>query len=272
MATEPGEVLDPYAEARMTVLEHLYELRKRVSLALIGVVVGFAVSWIFVEQIFAWLLIPLQTAAPDLALAEMHHKDLAEPFFALLKTAIFSGIFLSAPWILYQLWSFIAPGLYDNEKKIAIPFVTLATVFFVGGSSFCFFLVMPYGYKFLLDFSMEISQPELMMNEYLNLTTKLLLGFGFIFEMPVFSMFLSSIGVLTHRHLLKFWRYSVVIAFIISAMLTPPDVVTQSMMAVPLVFLYFVSVGVAWFFTTRREAAAAEAEAALDAEVEATEK
>jgi sec-independent protein translocase protein TatC len=256
---EPGPVAgDPYAEARMTVLEHLSELRRRVTYALIACVIGFAISWIFVEVIFDWLMIPLQKASADAQLAEMHHKDLAEPFFVLLKTAIFAGVFLAAPAILYQIWAFIAPGLYDHEKKMAVPFIVLATLFFVGGASFCFFLVMPYGYEFLLDFSSPVSKPELMMNEYLALTTKLLLGFGFIFEMPVFSMFLSGIGVLTHRHLLKFWRYSVVIAFIIAAMLTPPDVVTQTMMAGPLVFLYFVSVGVAWFFTTRREKREAE--------------
>lgn len=262
--SEQPQAMDPYAEARMTVLEHLSELRRRVVYALIAVVIGFAISWIWVEALFDFLLEPLRTATQDAELSQMHHKDLAEPFFALLKTAIFSGVFLAAPALLYQIWAFIAPGLYENEKKLAIPFVLLATFFFLIGTSFCFFLVMPYGYKFLLDFSATVSQPELMMNEYLTLTTKLLLGFGFIFEMPVFSMFLSSIGVLTHRHLLKFWRYSVVIAFIISAMLTPPDVVTQTMMAVPLVFLYFVSVGVAYFFTTRREKREALEAAALD--------
>lgn len=251
--------LDLQAEARMTVLEHLAELRRRVMWALVGLVVGFCISWAWVEPIFDYLLEPLRSATADQTLSEMHHKDLAEPFFVLLKTAIFSAIFLGAPWLLLQVWLFIAPALYDNEKKLGIPFAILAAIFFYAGASFCFFLVMPYGYRFLLDFSLEVSQPELMMNEYLALTTKLILGFGFIFEMPVFSMFLSGIGVLTHRHLLKFWRYSVVIAFIIAAMLTPPDVVTQTMMAVPLVFLYFVSVGVAWFFTTRREKAAAAA-------------
>ena len=247
---QPQQPLDPYAEARMTVLEHLSELRKRVGWALFGVLVGFAFSWTFVEVIFDFLLGPLRVATEDQTLSQMHHKDLTEPFFVLLKTAIFSGVFFAAPWILAQMWMFIAPALYDNEKKVVMPFTVIATLFFLGGTSFCFYLVMPYGYKFLLDFSLEVSKPELMMNEYLALTTKLILGFGFIFEMPVFSMFLSSVGVLTHRHLLKFWRYSVVIAFIIAAMLTPPDVVTQTMMAVPLVFLYFVSVLVAWFFTT----------------------
>lgn len=249
---------DPYAEARMTVIEHLVELRRRIFWAFLGVLLTFSISWIWVEEIFEFLLRPLQFAAQDASLAEMHHKDLAEPFFVLLKTALFSGVFFGAPWILYQLWAFVAPGLYPNEKKLAIPFTVLATVFFLLGSSFCFFLVLPYGYEFLLSFSLEVSKPELMMAEYMALTTKLVLAFGFVFEMPVFAMFLSSIGVLTHRHLLKFWRYAIVLAFIVAAMLTPPDVLTQTMMAIPLCILYGISVGVAWFFTTRREARLAE--------------
>ncbi len=253
--TEP--VLDPLAEARMTVFEHLAELRRRVGWTLVGLVFTFGVSWIVVEPIFEYLLEPLRAATADQSLAQMHHKDLAEPFFVLLKTAIFSAVFLGAPWILLQIWLFVAPALYDSEKKLAFPFTLIAALFFYGGAAFCFYLVMPYGYKFLLDFSLEVSKPELMMNEYLALTTKLILGFGFIFEMPVFSMFLSSIGVLTHHHLIKFWRYAIVLAFIIAAMLTPPDVVTQTMMAVPLVFLYGVSVIVAWGFTTQREKRAA---------------
>lgn len=251
--SESEVVFDPHAEARMTVFEHLSELRKRVGWAMLGVLVCFIISWTWIEPIFDYLLEPLRVATEDQTLSQMHHKDLAEPFFVLLKTAIFSAVFLGAPWILAQIWLFIAPALYDHEKKMAVPFTVIAALFFYGGTSFCFYLVMPYGYKFLLDFSLEVSQPELMMNEYLGLTTKLILGFGFIFEMPVFAMFLSAIGVLTHHHLIKFWRYAIVLSFIIAAMLTPPDVVTQTMMAVPLVFLYGVSILVAWFFTTRRE-------------------
>jgi len=257
MTETPLDGFDPHAEARMTVLEHLAELRRRVGWALLGVVIGFAFSWAFVEHVFEYLLEPLKNATADQTLSEMHHKDLSEPFFVLLKTAMFSGVFFAAPWILLQIWLFVAPALYDNEKKLAIPFTILAGLFFYGGSAFCFYLVMPLGYEFLLNFSLEVSKPELMMNEYLGLTTKLILGFGFIFELPVFAMFLSGIGVLTHRHLLKFWRYAIVLAFIVAAILTPPDVVTQTMMAIPLCILYFISVGVAWFFTTRRERAAA---------------
>ncbi len=251
MAAE--EEFDPYGDARMTVIEHLHELRRRVVWAAAGIVLAFIVSWTFVEDIFNFLMMPLQLAAQEEALAQMHHKDLAEPFFVLLKTAMFSAVFFSTPWLLLQAWTFVAPALYPKEKKYAIPFTILATGFFVLGASFCFFVVLPFGYEFLLSFSLDVSQPELMMNEYLGLTTRLVLAFGAVFEMPVVAMLLSAIGILTHRHLLKFWRYSVVLSFVIAAMLTPPDILTQTLMAVPLIVLYFVSVGVAWFFTTRRE-------------------
>lgn len=250
---EQEATVDPYAEARMSVLDHLAELRVRVIRSFVAIAIGFCISWIWVEPIFEFLLLPLRTAAPEAEFAQMHHKDLAEPFFVLLKTAIFTGLFVGLPVIIYQIWSFIAPGLYDHEKRTAVPFMFLSTLFFVAGSAFCFYVVMPEGYKFLLVFSEGISDPQLMMSEYLTITTKLIIGFGVIFQLPVFSMFLSSIGVLTHRHLLKFWRYAVVVSFIVAAMLTPPDVITQALMAGPMVLLYFISIGVAWYFTWRRE-------------------
>lgn len=229
----------------MTVLEHLGELRIRVVYAFIAIFVGFCISWMFREQLFEFLMQPLRQANVDSSLTEMHHKDLAEPFFALLKASIFGGVFMAAPALLYQVWAFIAPALYPDEKKFAVPFVVFATLFFVVGSGFCYYVVMPFGFEFLLGFT-EVSTPELMMNEYLALTTKLLLGFGFIFELPVFTAFLAQLGIINHTHLIRFWRYSVVIAFIVAAMLTPPDVITQAMMAGPLILLYTISIGVAY--------------------------
>ena len=260
---ETDEAVDPMDEARMSVIEHLTELRRRVGWALGGVFVVFCLSYTVIDPVFEFLLTPLQAATHDASLAQMHHKDLAEPFFVLLKTAIFSGVFFGAPWILLQIWLFVAPALYSHEKKHAIGFTLMATLFFYLGASFCFFIVMPYGFEFLLSIGDEISEPQLMMNEYLAITTKLILAFGFVFEMPVIAMFLSAIGLLTHRHMLKFWRYSVVLAFVLAAVLTPPDVATQTMMAIPLVVLYFISIGVAWFFTTRREAREAAELAAM---------
>ncbi len=236
---------NPYEEARMTILDHLRELRVRVIYVFIAVFVGFIISWIFREQLFDFLQRPLAHTSVDTELTQMHHKDLSEPFVVMLKTSIFGGVFLASPFILAQLWLFIAPALYPDEKKFAFPFIFFATFFFVAGASFCFFLVMPYGFDFLLKFT-DGSTPELMMKEYLSLVTKLLLGFGFVFELPVITAFLAKMGIITHVHLIRFWRYAIVIAFIVAAMLTPPDVITQTMMAGPLILLYTISIGVAY--------------------------
>jgi len=162
------------------------------------------------------------------------------------------GAILAAPAILYHIWKFIAPGLYPSEKRLVAPFVFFATVFFFIGAAFCYLVVLPFGYQFLLEFT-DISDPQIMMSEYFSTTTKLLFGFGLIFELPVFSMFLSALGVITHRTLLKYWRIAVVSAFLMAALFTPPDILTQSMMAGPLLLLYGLSIGVAWIFTRRRK-------------------
>lgn len=255
---------DPYAEARMSVFEHLRELRTRFLKSFIAIAVGFAICWTWAEPLFEFLLVPLRAAASEESLAQMHHKDLAEPFFVLLKTALLGGVFLAIPVVMYQMWSFVSPGLYDNEKKAILPFMVASTIFFVFGGSFCYWIVMPQGYGFLLGFSETVSQPELMMSEYLSLTSKLLIGFGIIFQVPVVTSFLARVGLITHVHLITYWRHSVVVSFIVAAILTPPDVVTQVMMAVPLVVLYSLSIIVAWYFTRQRQKKEA-AEAAEEA-------
>jgi sec-independent protein translocase protein TatC len=247
------EALD---EARMSIMEHLAELRTRLIYTIIAIFIGVIVCWFWVDQIFAFLMQPLQMAAPDgkLELANIHHKDLAEPVFAMLKTALVAGIFATSPFSLYQLWKFISPGLYTHEKKLAIPFVLLATIMFFGGAAFCYYLVLPYGYQFLMTFGVEISsEAQLMMSEYLGLTTKLLLVFGVVFELPVLAMFLSAMGVIDHKTLLKHWRAAVIGSFVLGAFLTPADPMTQMLLAVPLTILYFISVGVAFFFAKKRE-------------------
>lgn len=251
------ETPDPYADARMSVFEHLRELRVRFLKSFVAIAVGFGICWTWAEPLFQFLLIPLQNAAPEAELAQMHHKDLAEPFFVLLKTSILGGVFIALPVVIFQLWSFVSPGLYDHEKKTLLPFMVSSFFFFLLGSTFCFVVVMPQGYEFLLGFSETVSQPELMMSEYLGLTSKLLIGFGIIFQLPIVTSFMAKVGLITHRHLITYWRHSVVASFIVAAILTPPDVVTQVLMAVPLCVLYFLSIGVAWYFTRQNERKAA---------------
>ncbi len=241
-------------EARMSIIEHLAALRTRLLYSLVWLGIGFVFSWFFREPLFDFLLEPLRIGAETTELAaDIHHKDLAEPIFVFLKMCFLTGVFAGAPGIFYNIWKFIAPALYKDEKRIAIPFVVAATVFFFGGGAFCYYVVLPHGYNFLLQFSADISQPELMMQEYFAITTKLLFGFAVIFELPVFSTFLSAIGVITHRTLLRYWRVAVVGAFAMAALFTPPDVITQGMMAGPLVVLYGLSVFSAWLFSRGEE-------------------
>lgn len=246
------EALD---EARMSIIEHLGELRTRLIRVIIAVFIGVIVCWFFVGEIFDFLLQPLQLAVPEgrIDTGNIHHKDLAEPFFAMLKTAVLAGIFATTPFSLYQLWKFISPALYKHEKRVAIPFVVMGTAFFFGGAAFCYYVVLPFGYNFLLIFGLEIaSEPQLMIAEYLTLTTKLLLVFGVVFEMPVIAMFLSALGVIDHNTLLRHWRAAIIGSFVLGAFLTPADPMTQMLLAGPLTILYFLSVGVAWIFATRR--------------------
>ncbi len=252
------EALD---EARMSIIEHLAELRTRLIYSIIAVFIGVIGCWFFVEHIFEFLKQPLLMAAPDgqIELSNIHHKDLAEPIFAMLKTALIAGIFATSPFTLFQLWKFISPGLYTHEKKLAIPFVVLATLFFFGGAAFCYYFVLPYGFQFLMAFGLGVeSTPQLMMSEYLSLVSKLLLVFGAVFELPILAMFLSAMGVIDHNTLLRHWRAAVIGSFIAGALLTPADPMTQILLAVPLCILYFISIGVAFFFARKREEKNAE--------------
>ncbi len=242
---------DPVEATRAPFIEHLRELRTRVIISIVAVAVGVGVTWTWVEEIFFFLLRPLRTAASSPALAQMHHRNLTEPFYVLMKTALFAGIILAIPVILWQIWQFIGPGLYPKERKLAVPVVALATLFFVAGAAFCYYFVLPFGYEFLLKFGEDVSTPELMMQEYLDLTTKMLLAFGAIFQMPIISTILARIGLINGKMMLGFWKYALVICFVIGALLTPPDVISQILLAGPMMGLYAISVGCAFVFGKR---------------------
>lgn len=248
-----GENATNLADVRMSFLEHLGELRRRVVFSLIAVVIAFGICWLFVFDIFEFLKQPLVIAAPEAHQANLHQLDLAEVFFTLLKTAILAAVFVASPAVLYQIWKFVAPGLYPNEKRAVIPFILMGTVFFFLGAAFCYYIVIPLGYGFLFEFSADIADPVLTIEHYFSLTIKLLLAFGIVFELPVATYFLSAVGIVTHHTLIKQWRIAVVVAFVLAAMLTPPDVLTQALLAGPMILLYGFSIGIAWFQTRRRE-------------------
>jgi sec-independent protein translocase protein TatC len=167
---------------------------------------------------------------------------LPEAFFTYLKVALLSGIILSTPVIFYQFWVFVAPGLYEKEKRHMIPIVFLSTFFFVGGSFFGYFIVFPYGFKFFLGFASEIIRPLPSMREYLSFASKLLLAFGLVFELPLIITFLAKLGMVSVSFLKKNRKYALLLFFVGAAILTPPDVVTQVMMALPLIVLYEISI------------------------------
>lgn len=219
---------------------HLEELRKRLIVCFIAVGVGFVLSYGFKEKLFQILTRPLISVMQTGD--KLIFTGLPEAFFTYLKVALLSGIILSTPVIFYQFWVFVAPGLYEKEKRHMIPIVFLSTFFFVGGSFFGYFIVFPYGFKFFLGFASEIIRPLPSMREYLSFASKLLLAFGLVFELPLIITFLAKLGMVSVSFLKKNRKYALLLFFVGAAILTPPDVVTQVMMALPLILLYEISI------------------------------
>ena len=222
---------------KMPFTDHLSELRHRLIISLVAICIGTVISFLFSKKIFFILARPLVKILPEDQ--PMIFTALTEAFFTYFKVAILSGIVLASPIVFYEIWKFVAPGLYENEKRYVIPFVFFATLFFLGFST---------DYLKLL--------PK--MNEYFSLTLKLLLAFGLIFEMPVFSLFFSKIGLISGEMLASKRRYAIVLVFVAAAILTPPDVGTQLLMAGPLILLYEISIWVAKIFGSKPKAKKAD--------------
>ena len=257
-------------EGRMPFLAHLGELRDRVRNAALYFSVVFIVCWIFADEIFAWIREPLfdiwsqhhgAGVKPELDWGppKLIYTGLTQPFWVNMSLALWAGIFVASPFIFYQLWKFIAPGLYKRERKIAISFAVLSGVFFATGALFCFYVALPRLYNFFLSYNSRDLQSLPSITEYLDLTRDSMLAFGVVFEMPLLIYFLAMIGMVTHRTLWKFSRWFIVLAFVIGAVLTPgPDVMSQITMAVPMIALYNISILFAWRVTVKRERAQAE--------------
>jgi len=230
-------------EEKQPFLSHLEELRKRLVTISIGVGVAFVVCYIFSERLFQLLILPLKNVLPEGD--HLIFTNLPEMFITYLKVSLIAGILLAAPFIFYELWLFIAPGLYQREKKYVIPFVLFSTILFVGGSLFGYFVVFPFGFKFFLGFSNEYVKALPSVKQYFSFSIKLLFAFGVVFELPVVVFFLAKMGVVTADFLKKQRKYAILLTFIIAAILTPPDVATQCMMAGPLIVLYEISILIA---------------------------
>lgn len=271
---------------RMPFLSHLRELRDRVRNAAIYFIAAFLLCWYFAGDIFAWLRKPLfdiwaYHTGPGVALlVKLHlvppgydwgpprliYTQLTQPFWVDMSIGLWSGIFVASPFIFYQLWQFIAPGLYKRERKLAVAFAFFSGLFFVSGALFCFKIALPRLYNFLLSYNTADLQSLPNIQDYLDLTRDFMLAFGAIFELPLLIYFLALVGLVTHRSLWKFGRWFIVLAFVIGAILTPsPDVTSQVMMAFPMIGLYYVSILLAWIVTKRRERAEAEQRAREEA-------
>jgi sec-independent protein translocase protein TatC len=222
---------------------HLAELRKRLAISVGSILVLFFIMFSFWQPILHWMIVPLKEVLPEGS--NVIFTKVQEPFFTALKVAFFTGFVAALPVIFWQLWLFIAPGLYDNEKKMILPFAIGATVMFLIGASFCYYVVIPFGFDFLINFGAQLFTALPSIGEYVSFFTKLLLGFGLAFEMPVITFVLAVMGLVTDKTLKEFFRYALVVIFLVSALLTPPDILTQFLMAGPMILLYGVSILIA---------------------------
>jgi len=247
--------------SRMPFLAHLRELRDRVRNAALFFFLAFCICWYFADRIYEWLEVPIATAwraRKDLPEFHMNFQTLTEPFWVNMSVALWAGIFVASPFIFREIWRFIAPGLYKRERRITIAFAIFSAIFFIGGALFCYRFVLGNLYDFLLGYADKNTAPTLMLEGYLDLTRDMMLAFGAVFELPLLIYFLAMIGMVTHRGLWRFNRWFIVIAFIVGAILTPsPDVVSQIMMATPMIALYNLSIVLAWTVTRKREKEAA---------------
>ncbi len=238
-STEPaGSSGTPRGE--MDLMGHLRELRTRIIYSLLAASIGAVVAYCYAQEIFSILNDPYFKAFPHNLLIG---TGPAEAFMLKLKVACIAGVILSSPFIFYQLWLFIEPGLSDGERRLSVPFVAGTSVLFLLGVSFAYFVIFPIAFEFFAEqYSSVGITPTIRATEHLELMTKALLGFGLVFETPMLAFLLGRLGIIDHHMLIASWRYAVVAIFIVAAILTPPDVMTQFLMAVPMLLLYGASI------------------------------
>ncbi len=228
---------------------HLVELRKRLGISVATIIVMFFVMFNFHEPIMAWMTQPLNDALTEVAKVSKNAASgmvtttqVGGTFFVAMKVAFFTGVLASIPVILSQIWLFVAPGLYENEKKMMLPIVVGGTVMFLIGVAFAYYVVTPFGFSFLIAFGAFEFVPLINIEDYIDFFAKIMFGFGLAFELPIVCYFLALLGLIDDKMMTGFFRYAIVLIFILSAILTPPDVLTQILMAIPLTLLYGASI------------------------------
>ncbi len=240
-APDPGqEGLDEVETFRMPLLEHLAELRIRLIKALIAFAVAFGICVVFAQDLFTLLIYPALPYLPDES--SFIYTKLQEAFITYLKVALLAAVFVSSPAWFYQAWKFVAPGLYKKERRLVLPFVFFSTALFLAGGFVCYIAVLPWACKFFLGYSDENTTAMLTIGEYLSFATRLLLAFGLVFELPLAMMFLGRIGLIRPPMLRKARPFALIGAFVLASLITPPDIVTQISLGLPLMVLYEVGI------------------------------
>jgi len=237
---------------RMSLLDHLDELRRRIIHSVVAILIAFLVCWFFSPQIFGWLEQPIIQALPEGD--QLAFTDLAGPFMLYIKVALLAAVFCISPFLMLQVWLFIRPGLYKPERRLALPFVLFSSAFFVLGGYFGYRIAFPMVVRFLLGVGENFKQ-VVTIQTYFSMMTRILLGLALVFQMPMLMFFLSRLGLVTARQLFKWFRWAVLCIFIVAAIITPtPDVATQTVFAVPMILLYLLGVVIAAIFGKKPDA------------------
>jgi sec-independent protein translocase protein TatC len=235
--------------SRMTIWEHLEELRKRLIISMLAIAAGFFVCWFYREALFNVVQAPfLQFVGKG---DKLSFISLTEPFMVYMKLSAVAALIFTSPIIISQVWLFISPGLYKRERRYALPFIFFGTFFFLTGCLFAYYFVFPFACRYFLSVGSKFKQ-DVRVDDYFGLFSKLILSIGLIFETPILAFFLARIGIINHHFLLSKFKYAILLAFVISAIITPtPDMVTQTILAVPMIGLYAISILIAWAFGKR---------------------
>ena len=240
---------------RMGLMEHLEELRRRILTALAAVIVAFLGCWAFSRTIYDFLAQPIYALLPEGE--KLVFLGVTDPFLVYVKVALLAGIFVASPFVLFQLWRFVAPGLYRNERAAALPFIFFGSTLFLAGGAFAYYVAFPFAIEFLLGVGAQFDA-QITVNRYLSFLMAVILGLALMFEMPVVILFLARLGLVTPRFLLRHFRWAVLIIFILAAIITPtPDVFNLLIFAGPAIVLYLVGVGLAFWVKPRKDASEA---------------
>lgn len=251
----PDPPMDEVDQYRMPLLDHLRELRNRMLRAVAALAIGMGVSLLFTDEILAFLTDPVRTAVVENGI-EGGLSIVNSPFegiYVWLKAAFIGALALSSPVIAFEIWGFVAPGLYKTERRMVVPLAASSTFLFLLGAGFAYYAIFPLAFPFF--FTVIDAEVSLSVDGYLSAVLKMMLAFGACFQMPVGTFFLARLGLIDHRDMTGAFRYAIVGIFVVAAIITPPDVLTQTMLAIPLCILYFFSIGIAWMFTTKDRAA-----------------